>query len=1343
MIRRRILIIVLSLFILLVSFIAWLGVTESGLSFAIAQAERFVPELTIKKTSGRFYDGAEFEQIHYQIDEGSSVSVSNVLISWQAMHLLSGRLVIDKLLVGDVVLTQGAKQADEPVAPIKLPNIKIPLAISLKNFSIDSVISIDHIQNKTPLISGFKTQMTLWGEKLKIKSLLIQYADNVNFELSGAITLSGQYKTDLMFEWTIIAPKLETISAEGHVTGDLAELKLEQQLLTPVQSTQKIIVTELLDKLTWSAEIDVPQLELADFINGQTGLVHRLLLTANGDLTRAELLLDSQYKQTGFPELSLHSQTSTTDFDNWLTDTHFSTTEGAKLSIKGQINQVSTAPTLALTGQWQQLTWPLIEPKKTLSSAKGDFTVSGDLEHYVVSISGELEAEQQQLLWQANAEGTENQLDLKELQIDGLGGKTTLAGWFNWQSGSRFELAANWQDITVPEALSPLSVSSEAGDIALAGTTEIFTLTSAVALSVDAKPASITINGSGSEKGFKQLLVKTKTNAGTVGFEGELFWLDNFKLNGKVKLDNINPDQFSSEWTGSLSGGWTMSVDNLQDQMADIHVKALEVKGSLRKRPLHLKGDLSYINSQLIIPNLQLLSGKSAISVNGYLKESLALNWQIDSPDLADFYPDLGGQLNVEATVTGKLDTPIIKASLSGEKIAYADVVTITKANSDLSLDMNGQLRGKVTLTDIKADTLPALNAELNIAGNQGNHQFSFDVTGQQVNVSADVSGGMIDKNWQGQLTKLKLEQTQTGQWHLSKQGRINLGSGQGLIEEQCLQSDRGDICLKASYTPEGNWQGEGRFNKVSMSLLHAFSAALEPIDGEIQGQFELSGNNQYPTKGQGELNLVNASVVVDAIGQQEKRKIALKTVKFDYLLTDENTVANVLIAPDLKGVSPLVGKIELPILEMVMNEPHNASLNGTFKTNVEDLSIFDDMNPEYDNLKGLLNVDMSLMGTVKNPALVGQITLDKSSVELPSLGLILTEMKANAQGSLEKGIEFSYQAKSGKGNLIGAGQFQAKDDGWQMDANLKASNAELVNLPEAYIIASTDLNFSMNAKSSQIKGSVTVPEAELAPLQFNMPVSPSKDVIVLSNTPPEADKKPFPTLLDVNVVLGDKVKIAAVGFNSRLTGKLRVTGDASKILLGTGAIIIKDGKYTAYGQNLAVDDGKILFSGGALDNPQLDVKALRKGDGYTAGLQVQGAANNPQITLFSNPSMSQDNILAYIVLGRPIGEASVADAALLASAATGLGIKGGNQMGDRIASTFGLDSVGIEGDGGEDTAVQIGKYLSPKLYLGYGIGIFEPVSTVIMRYKLSKIWSLKAESGIETSVDFLYTHER
>ena len=1340
---RRILIIVTSILMVLASFIAWLGLTESGLSFAISQAERFVPELTIQQTTGRFYDGAEFEQINYQIDDNSSLSISSLVLSWQTMRLLSGQLVIDKLLIGDVVVQKDSAKTDESSSPIELPSINIPLAISISNLSVNSLVLIDLNQNKVQLISGLKTQITLWGDKLKIKSLSINYADNVSLELSGAVTLSKHYKTDLVYQWTVIDPKFKTISAEGSIKGNLAELKLEQHLLKPVQSTQKVIVSDLLDKLVWSADIRLPQLVIADFFVDQTGVIHNLTLKANGDLTHAYLLLDNQFKQTGLPDLSLHSQTSTTDFDNWLTDTNVSTIDGAKLFIRGQVNQVSTTPTLALTGQWQDLAWPLLEPKKAVTSTKGDFTVDGDFEHYTVSMSGELEAQQQPFTVQANAQGTADQIDLKQLLINGFGGKMNIDGWFNWQSGPSFELASNWQDIVVPQVLSPVMISSETGDINLTGTTENFTLTSAIALSVDAKPASITIKGTGSDKGFKQLVLNAKTSVGIVGFDGEVFWLDKFKVNGKVILSKLNPDLFAPEWTGDLSGGWTILVDNLHDQMADIRIEALDVKGSLRKRPLHLQGELTYINSQLNIPNLRLLSGKSIISVNGHLKDNLALNWQLDSPDLADFYPDLGGQLKAVATVTGKLDSPIIKATLSGQKIAYADQVSIAKAASEFNLDMKGQVNGKVVLTDIKMNTLPTLNAELNVAGSMDNHQLSFDVTGEQIKASGKVSGKLLDKNWQGQLTKLELNQTQAGQWHLTKQGRINLAADQGLIEEQCLQSDKGGICFQANYSPGGYWQGTGRFNKVSMSLLHAFSSALNPIDGQIQGQFELSGNNLYPTKGHGEISLVNASVSVDAIGQKEKRIIAFKTAKFDYLLSDKNTTANIFIVPDLKGVSPLEAKIELPILEMVINEPNNAALRGSFKTKVDDLSIFDDLNPEYDNLKGQLNVDMSLTGTVNDPALIGKITLDQSSVELPSLGLILTEMKVNAQGSLEKGIEFSYQAKSGKGNLVGGGQFVAKDDTWQMDVNLKASNAELVNLPEAYIIASTDLNFSMNAKSSQIKGSVTVPEAELAPLQFNMPVTPSKDVIVLSNTVPELEKKPFPTLLDVNVVLGDKVKIAAVGFNSRLTGQLRVTGDTSKILLGTGAIIIKDGQYTAYGQKLAVDNGKVLFSGGALDNPQLDVKAFRNGDDFTAGLQVQGAANNPQITLFSTPSMSQDNILAYIVLGRPIGEASVADAALLASAATGLGIKGGNQIGDRIASTFGLDSVGIKGDGGEDTALQIGKYLSPKLYLGYGIGIFEPVSTVIMRYKLSKIWSLKAESGIETSVDFLYTHER
>lgn len=1344
---RRILILLISILLLLASALAWLSLTESGLAFVVSQAERFVPELSIQKTSGRFYYGAQFEEIVYQVDDQSSLAINNLEISWQAIQLVSGRVVIDKLHVGDVVMMQNAEQTTES-SPISLPNINIPLVISLKNLSVNSLTLIDTMQNKTQLISGLTLELRLWGDSLNIKSLSIDYADNVNLMFNGSLTLSGHYATDLNYQWTIIDPKLKSIHAEGSVQGNVSELILSQQLLTPIRSTQEITLIDVIDKLKWTADIQIPHLKLADFVDEQAGLIEQLSVRAKGDLTQADIVVDSQFKQTGFPELSVHSQTSsqnaTTDFANWKTDTTLKTAEGMTLRVNGQINQILTSPDLALKAHWQDLAWPLIEPNKRVTSDQGELVISGNIDSYALAMAGEVASENQVFSLLAEAQGNAEKIAFKQFQIRGLQGEANIGGWLNWQSEPSYELALNWQDIVIPEALSPFKLATKQGELKLAGSTTLSTVTSAIELSVNAIPATINMNGQATDKGFEQLTISTKTDSGHIDFNGQLFWLDTFKLNGMVKLANFNPQLVAPEWAGDLSGGWTMSVDNLKGNTADVRIDALDVKGLLRKKALHLRGNLSYLQQQLTISNLQLVSGQSAISINGHVKDVADLKWTLNSPDLADFYPDLGGQLNAQGTVTEMLATPLINASLSGQNIVYSDLVSIKKIKTDLSLDMasQGKLEAKVSLSDARLDTLKDIDSVLSLSGSKESHHLSFELHNKNVKASGQLSGALTTQGWQGQFANLKLDQTQVGLWDSTEHGLITIASNHAVIEQHCLHSLNGELCLQGQTSPKGDWQGSGKFNNVSMSVLHAFSSALEPIEGQLNGHFVIAGKGQYPIEGQGDITLDKAKLVLTTFDQKEQKAIPLQTVQLDYQLTDKNTTAKLLIVPDLKGVSALTGEVMLPTFKMVIDDLENAELRGAFKTKIEDLSVFDALNAEYENLKGYLNVDLSLAGTVKKPAVTGQIVMDKASVELPSLGLLLSGINATAKGSIDQGIQFSYQAKSGKGHLTGEGKFITNDSHWQLDTSIKGHEIELINLPEAYVIASHDLKISVSDKTTHITGSVIVPEAELAPLQFNMPVSPSKDVVILSNQP-EFKENPLPTILDVKVTLGDKVNISAVGFNGRLTGNLLVTGDANKILLGTGAIVIKDGRYTAYGQKLAVDDGQILFSGGALDNPQLNIKAIRKGETFTAGLHVEGAADNPQITLFSTPSMSQDNVLAHIILGRPIGDASVADAGILASAATGLGIKGGNQMGDRIASTFGLDSVEIAGDGGEDTALQIGKYLSPKLYLGYGIGIFEPVSTVIMRYKLSKIWSLKAESGVETSVDFLYTHER
>jgi translocation and assembly module TamB len=1339
---RRIVVILISVFILIVSLLAWLGFTESGLSFTLAQLKRLVPELSVQKTVGRFYDGAVFKQINYQIDDSSHLSISHLTLSWQAMHLLSGRLVIDKLLLGDVVMTQSLATSNGTA--VVLPNINMPVVILLKQLSIDSFTLLDQTQNKNQLVSGLELQIKLSGDKLNIPSLSIEYEDNTRLELSGNITLSSQYNTDLVYQWTVIDPRVESITAEGNITGNLAELKIEQQLLKPVKSSQILKVFDVLGQFNWEAEIQVPQLVIAEFVDDQPGIINNFIVKASGDLSAADLVIDSQFKQIDTPELSLHSQSSTRGFENWITDTSVTTADGMKLFINGDINQVLTSPALAIEGQWRQLAWPLIKTTKIVHSEQGDFSINGNAEHYTISIAGNLEAEKQEFSWQADVQGTSSQIDLTHLKVNGLQGESILSGWFDWQAESKYTLRLNWQDIIIPKAWGPLNLSTKSGELNLSGNRTSFTVTSAVKLTVDDTLATINLSGIATDKGFDQLTIKTTTNSGDIDFNGQILWLDKFKLNGRLNLANINPVIFAPQWPGNLSGEWILTVDNLNGDTADIRLDGLDVTGILRQRPVHLKGDLSYLQQHLNIPKLQLLTGKSEISVNGDtdLKDSFSLNWTLNSPDLADIYPDLTGQINAEGSLSGTVAAPVLIGSLSGQKIVYSDLLFINKVTSDFSIDMRpkGKVTAQMILNDINIDDLKGIDSKLTIVGTSEHHQLLFKMHNKNMDFSGELSAMFTDNEWQGQLANLKLEQAQAGLWGLSKQGSIIIGSDEGQLEEHCLQSVNGEVCLQAKYSPEGNWHSTGQFNNVPMSVLHAFSIALKPVEGQLNGYFEIKGKDQYPLSGQGEIKLDKAKLLLTTFDQQQL--IPLQTAKLNFQLTDENTTAKVQVIADFKGVSALTGEVCLPVIKTVIDDPDKATLKGSFKTEIEDLSVFDGLNAQYENLQGYLNVNLLLAGSLKTPAASGQIIMDNASVEIPSLGLTLSEMHATVNGSIDKGILFSYRAESGNGHFVADGKFINKDQHWQLDANLKGDDVELVNLPAAYVIASHDLNLSLNDHEVHITGSVIVPEAELAPLQFNMPISPSKDVVILTNEP-ALTEKPFQALLDINITLGEKVKVAAVGFNGRLTGNLLVNGDANKLLLGSGTLFIKEGQYVAYGQKLTVDDGEILFSGGALDNPQLNIEALRKTETFTAGLQLRESADNPQVTLFSTPPMSEDNILAHIILGRAIGDASVADAALLAAASTGLGIKGGGQMGDRIASTFGLDSIEIAGDGGEDTALQIGKYLSPKLYLGYGIGIFEPITTIIMRYKLTKIWSLRAESGIETSVDFLYTHER
>jgi len=189
----------------------------------------------------------------------------------------------------------------------------------------------------------------------------------------------------------------------------------------------------------------------------------------------------------------------------------------------------------------------------------------------------------------------------------------------------------------------------------------------------------------------------------------------------------------------------------------------------------------------------------------------------------------------------------------------------------------------------------------------------------------------------------------------------------------------------------------------------------------------------------------------------------------------------------------------------------------------------------------------------------------------------------------------------------------------------------------------------------------------------------------------------------------------------------------------------MKQGTYRAYGQDLQIERGRLIYGGGPLRNPGLDIRVSRTApDGVVAGFEVRGTLFEPSLTVFSVPALAERDALAYVLFGRPLDRATQSEAGIANDAAAALGLQGGSFFASKIGESVGLDEVSVQSKGGIDEAsLMLGTYLSPKVYVNYGIGIMDQVSTLKVRYILDRNWTVQAETGMETRGSIQYTVER
>jgi translocation and assembly module TamB len=217
-------------------------------------------------------------------------------------------------------------------------------------------------------------------------------------------------------------------------------------------------------------------------------------------------------------------------------------------------------------------------------------------------------------------------------------------------------------------------------------------------------------------------------------------------------------------------------------------------------------------------------------------------------------------------------------------------------------------------------------------------------------------------------------------------------------------------------------------------------------------------------------------------------------------------------------------------------------------------------------------------------------------------------------------------------------------------------------------------------------------------------------------------------------LTMGENVSITGFGLDATIKGKLTVRETPGEPTLGSGDISIA-GTYKAYGQDLTIEQGRVLYASTPIDNPRLNIVAVRdiREENVRAGLRIGGTARAPQITVFSDPAMGQAEALAYLVTGKPLDSVGAEDGDMMQTAARSLGTAAGGLLAKSIGNRFGVDEVSVkETEGLEGAAFTVGQYLSPRLYLSYGVGLFEPGEVITLRYSLTRALALQALSGPE-----------
>ncbi len=990
--------------------------------------------------------------------------------------------------------------------------------------------------------------------------------------------------------------------------------------------------------------------------------------------------------------------------------------------------------------------WPRLSTQGKLTSDGHlqAFTLSGDLVNSLPeqgSLQSNFEIHATPEVWHLTS------FKARHTPTDG-----TLHAGGEWRPGPELgtlTLSGGWQQLVLP--LSPGSkthrYNSNTGNFTVSGGLTNYEFEVNTDLAGQQLPfMQLKLNGHGDQTQVKISDLTVLTLDGKVTGSALVSWDPGINWEAKVFAQEINPAIQWHDWPGRLNAELYVSRKKADNEALDV-LDLKNLKGKLRGYPVNAHGLVSWSNKKINIKNVDLNIGDSSLQLSGLRNKNWNLQAKLTSPNVNNLWPYSKGKLNLQANVSGPRLTPHIIASINGEKLAFEDY-RIGGLNGDFDIDLQSdeQFITALTVNDIAKGSRQWQSAAINADGTRTQHQLKLELRQETDFIQIVVHGSLNQQQvWRGEIAQTSFNLKDFGEWQQTRPAPFQLASKQASLGPWCLTQPGAHVCLQGQQK-QNTWNAKLDAKNFPLAMLDNWAPPHLRLHGKTNIDTSLHYIPGHELTGDLLVSIPDDFSLKVADKQQTLR---FGPGKIQASLNAAGLDANINLSAYELG--DLALRLNLPDWHALSGLQPAQALTGHLTTSLSSLAHLNGFLLDVPDLTGSIKADMRLGGTIGAPLVTGETTINQASADIPALGIKLENINLRAHSKTGSQINYQLSARSGKAEplTITGNTLLQKPDGWPTKLNIRGDDFEIANLPDVKINISPQLDIEINGRRIDLNGEIAVPHARFRPRALpTTSVSPSQDVIIIDESELPVIEERWKIYSHVRVILGEHVYFDGFGLRGEISGNLLLIDEPGKLTVGQGEIKITEGTYKAYGQDAKIRRGRLMFANTVIDDPGVDLEAVREVDTVTAGVRVRGSLKQPELTLFSEPAMSESDIASYFLLGRPMNTTEGNEGQQLQQALLAARLAGGELFVDQTGIYSYVDELSFEADKTtEQTSLVVGKYLSPKLYVRYVTGIIESSNIVEVHYKLSKYLRVQTEAGYRgsssvTGADIYYSIE-